>query len=67
MQANATARYNAVKAEATARAQDIWKIGFISTAEAEGILEVGTYPFCFGMGNQSDLNYGLSLPFSYTL
>ena len=50
-----------------ARAKDIAKIGFISTAEAEGILEVGTYPFCFGMGNQSDLNYGLPLPFSYTL
>ena len=67
IQAEATARANAVQAEATARAQDISKVGFISTAEAEGILEVGTYPFCFGMGNQSDLNYGLPLPFSYTL
>jgi len=67
IQVEATARDNAVKAEAVARAKDIAKIGFISTAEAEGILEVGTYPFCFGMGNQSDLNYGLPLPFSYTL
>jgi hypothetical protein len=67
IQVEATARENAVQAEATARAQDISKVGFISTAEAEGILEVGTYPFCFGMGNQSDLNYGLPLPFSYTL
>jgi hypothetical protein len=38
-----------------ARAKDIAKIGFISTAEAEWILEVGTYPFFFVMGNQSDL------------
>jgi len=67
IQVEATARENAVQAEATARAQDISKVGFISTAEVEGILEVGTYPFCFGMGNQSDLNFGLPLPFSYTL
>ena len=67
VQAEATARANAVHAEAAARAQDFSKVGFISTCEAEGILEVGTYPFCFGMGNQSDLNYGLPIPFSYTL
>jgi hypothetical protein len=34
-----------------ARAKDIEKLGCISTCEAEGILEVGTYPFYFGMGN----------------
>jgi hypothetical protein len=67
IQAEATARENAVKAEAVARAKDISKVGFISTAEAEGISEIGTYPFCFGMGNQSDINYGLPLPFSYNL
>ena len=60
-------RGQAISDEAASRSQDISKVGFISTAEAEGILEVGSYPFCFGMGNQSDLNYGLPLPFSYTL
>ena len=60
-------RGQAISGEAASRAQDISKVGFISTAEAEGILEVGSYPFCFGMGNKSDLNYGLPLPFSYTL
>ena len=60
-------RGQAISGEAASRGQDISKVGFISTAEAEGILEVGSYPFCFGMENQSDLNYGLPLPFSYTL
>jgi hypothetical protein len=57
IQVEATAREIAIQAESTALPQDNSKVGFISTAEAEEILEVGTYPFCFGMGNQSDLNY----------
>lgn len=43
------------------------KIGFISTCEAEGLLEENSYPFCFGNGSPSDENFGLPIPFSYTL
>ena len=43
------------------------KTGFISTCEAEGLLEENSYPFCFGNGSLSNENFGLPVPFSYTL
>ena len=57
----------AILAEQTSRVTAIEKLGFISTAEAEGILEVNSYPFSFGMGNQSEPEYGLPVPFSYNI
>jgi hypothetical protein len=62
-----TARQSAVTAEQTARQTAIEKVGFINTCEAEGILSVNSYPFSFGMGNQSEPEYGMPVPFSYTL
>jgi hypothetical protein len=60
-------RQTAITAEATARATAISKVGFMVVGEAEGILTPGSYPFCFGMGQQSDADYGLFIPFNYTL
>lgn len=62
-----TARETAISTEQTTRQTAIEKIGFISTAEAEGVLEVNSYPFSFGFGNQSEPKYGLPIPFAYTL
>jgi len=53
--------------ETTARETAIDKLGFLSTAEAEGILYAGDYPFSFGMGNQSGPGYGLPIPFDFYL
>lgn len=58
---------SSLNSEVITRENEISKVGFISTAEAEGVLLDGSYPFCFGMGNPSEINYGLPLPFSYTL
>lgn len=60
-------RQTAITAEATARATAISKVGFMAVGEAEGILTPGSYPFSFGMGQQSDADYGLFIPFNYTL
>jgi len=60
-------RQTAITAEATARATAISKVGFMVVGEAEGILTPGSYPFSFGMGQQSDADYGLFIPFTYTL
>jgi hypothetical protein len=60
-------RQTAITAEATARTTAISKLGFTTVGEAEGILTPGSYPFSFGMGQQSDVDYGLLIPFSYTL
>ena len=60
-------RQTAITAEATARTTAISKVGFTTVGEAEGILTPGSYPFSFGMGQQSDTDYGLFIPFNYTL
>jgi hypothetical protein len=60
-------RQQAITAEQTARATAISKLGFMTVAEAEGVFYPGAFPFSFGMGNQSQAGYGLSLPFKYTL
>jgi hypothetical protein len=60
-------RQTAITAEQTARTEAVDKLGFISTAEAEGVLTVGSTPFCFGMGNQSEAGYGLPVPFDFFL
>ena len=60
-------RQTAITAEATTRATAISKVGFMVVGEAEGILTPGSYPFSFGMGQQSDADYGLFIPFNYTL
>ena len=62
-----TNRQTAITEEATARATAISKVGFMVVGEAEGILTPGSYPFSFGMGQQSDADYGLFIPFTYTL
>jgi len=62
-----TNRQTAITGEATARATAISKVGFMVVGEAEGILTPGSYPFSFGMGQQSDADYGLFIPFTYTL
>ena len=62
-----TNRQTAITEEATARATAISKVGFMVVGEAEGILTPGSYPFSFGMGQQSDADYGLFIPFNYTL
>ena len=60
-------RNTAIAVETSARETAIEKVGFISTCEAEGLLEADTYPFCFGMGGQSEPKHGLPIPFSYTI
>ena len=62
-----TNRQTAITEEATARATAISKLGFTTVGEAEGILTPGSFPFSFGMGQQSDTDYGLFIPFNYTL
>ena len=62
-----TNRQTAITGEATARATAISKLGFTTVGEAEGILTPGSFPFSFGMGQQSDTDYGLFIPFNYTL
>ena len=62
-----TFRENEIQTEQLTRATEIEKLGFISTAEAEGVLLVNSYPFSFGMGNQSEPEYGLPVPFSYNI
>lgn len=46
---------------------DITRLGFISIGEAEGILEDGTYPFSFGMGQLSSATFGIPIPFDFIL
>jgi len=60
-------RQTAITAEQNARASDISKVGFMTVAEAEGVFAPGSFPFSFGMGNQSEAGYGLFMPFKYTL
>ena len=60
-------RQAADTAEATARQTAISKVGFMTVAEAEGVFAPGSFPFSFGMGNQSEAGYGLFMPFQYTL
>jgi len=60
-------RQAADTAEATARQTAISKVGFMTVAEAEGVFAPGSFPFSFGMGNQSESGYGLFMPFKYTL
>jgi len=47
-------RVAAVDAETTARVSAVGKLGFMAVAEVEGVLTVGSRPFCFGMVNQSE-------------
>jgi len=58
-------RQQAITGETTARETAIDKLGFMTIAEAEGVLTVGSTPFSFGMGNQSEAGYGLFIPFSF--
>ena len=60
-------RQTAITTEQNARAADISKVGFMTVAEAEGVFAPGSFPFSFGMGNQSEAGYGLFMPFKYTL
>ena len=60
-------RQSAITVEQTARTEAVDKLGFMTVAEAEGILTVGSTPFCFGMGNQSEVGYGLFIPFSFNV
>ena len=60
-------RNTAIAVETTSRETAIEKVGFLSVCEAEGILEANSFPFCFGMGGQSELKHGLPVPFSYTI
>ena len=60
-------RNTAIAVETTSRETAIEKVGFLSVCEAEGILEADSFPFCFGMGGQSELKHGLPVPFSYTI
>jgi hypothetical protein len=53
--------------EATNRQTAIEKLGYIVVGEAEGVLTANSYPFSFGFGNQSEPNYGVPIPFVYTL
>jgi hypothetical protein len=65
--AEATNRAAAIAVETTNRETAIEKVGFLSVCEAEGILVADSFPFCFGMGGQSELKHGLPVPFSYTI
>ena len=60
-------RVAADDAEILTREAAINKFGFMVVSEAEGVFTVGSSPFCFGMGNQSEAGYGLYIPFAYNL
>jgi hypothetical protein len=39
------------------------KTGFIIVGEAEGVLTLDSYPFCFGAGVPQEAGFGVSIPF----
>lgn len=46
---------------------EIKKAGFISVCEAEGLLQENSFPFSYGMGTQSNPEYGLPISYSFTI
>ena len=60
---------NTENSRITALTTAVSKIGFISTAEVEGILDIDNnpYPFGFGYGSPSGVAFGLPIPFTYRL
>jgi hypothetical protein len=60
---------NTENSRITALTTAVSKIGFISTAEVEGLLDIvnNPYPFGFGYGSPSGVAFGLPIPFSYRL
>ena len=43
------------------------KVGFILVGEAEGLLSINSYPFCFGNGSPQAVNFGVGIPFRVNL
>ena len=63
----ASDRNDAIDVETSARESAINKLAFLSTCEAEGIIQADTFPFCFGNGSPSKEGFGLPIPFAYVL
>ena len=43
------------------------KVGYILVGEAEGLLSINSYPFCFGNGTPQAENFGVGIPFRANL